>query len=121
MARRYKKFEVTGVPNDLALDTGLTSTENHPKRLIGVMVNVVDQAGNTIEGWIETDKILEAPDYLFDCQTAAGAADAYASTVKTQFLEIDEVMEIGQIFKIGIRCGATNKNLFGAYVYELTT
>ncbi len=121
MARRYKKFAVTGVANDLALDTGLSSTENEPKKLIGVMLNVVDQAGNTIEGWIETNLILEAPDYLFDAQTAAGAADAYASTVKTQFLQIDEVMEVGKIFKIGIRCGATNKDLFGAYVYEITT
>jgi len=113
----YQAFDVVGVINTTTLDAGLYSTTEEPKRIEAVLVDVSTYQGNYIEGWIGNTRVLEIPDYVLNSRLAAGAADAYASTIKMVRVPVELDIPTGQIFKIGVRCGAVANNLDGSYEY----
>ncbi|GAH63500.1 unnamed protein product, partial [marine sediment metagenome] len=49
----YKYFKITGAANTTTYDDGLTSSQEAPKRLKSVLVNVNIHDGNKIQGWLE--------------------------------------------------------------------
>ena len=113
----YKAFTVTGVINVTTLDAGLVSLVDVPVHIAAILITVQDWQGNYIEGWIGNERILEIPDYLIDSNADLGAANFPVSTTKLIRIPVDHDIPAGQIFKIGIRCGATAGNLFGSYEY----
>ncbi|HDY88591.1 MAG TPA: hypothetical protein ENH82_10855 [bacterium] len=115
----YKRFAVVGVVNVTTLDAGLVSLIEVPYHIGAILITVSDWQDNVLEGWIGTERILEIPDYLLD--TDFEAAIAGRSTTKINHIPIDIKIPPGQIFKIGIRCGAAATNIFGAYEYTKTS
>ena len=117
----YQSFTVTGVINVETLDGGLISPVDNPVHLEAVILNTSATEGNRIQGWIGTKKVLEIYDYCIDTQEDAGGTVAPLSSVKIGRLPVDMEIPAGKIFKIGVACGATANNLFGAYEYTETS
>lgn len=113
----YQKFTATGVINTTVLDAGLYSTVEEPKRIDAVLLNISSHIGNTIEGWIGNERVLEVPDYIANTNALGAATLAFASTTKIVRLPIEKDIPPGQIFKIGVKSGAVANNLDGAYEY----
>ena len=115
----YKAFTVTGVANQTELDSGLVSLLEEKKKIRAVLINSSAHEGNVIEGWIGTNRVLECHDYLFDTQEETAGATAPLSQNKISRIPLDKEIPAGQIFKIGINCGATLSTIYGAYEYEI--
>ena len=116
----YKGFNVTGVVNVTTLDGGLVSLVAVPVTIDAIIINTSATEGNVIEGWIGTERVLEIYDYCLDTQEESTATQAPLSATKIGRIPIQIDVPAGQIFKIGVRCGATANNLFGAYEYSRT-
>jgi len=116
---RYKDFAVTGIASDVVLDSGLVSTEIETVRIEAILICVELYAGNHIEGWIGTKKFVDIIDYVFDTFDIAAADTPYPATAKIGRLPIEEDLPAGQSFKIGIRCGLTDTDIYGAYEYKI--
>ena len=117
----YKLFRVNGVANKTEFDTGLISTVEEPKRIRAILINVSAYKDNTIEGWIETNRILEVPDDICNSSSLTGADTFPYSTSKLCRIPVDENVPPGMIFKIAINCGADVTNIDGSYEYEKTS
>ncbi len=113
----YKAFTVTGVINTTTLDAGLVSLVEQPVKVDAVLINCDSHEGNVIEGWIGTERVLEIYDYVLDTQEETAGATAPFSTKKMGRIPINMEISPGQIFKIGVRCGAAANDLYGAYEY----
>ena len=118
--KRTQGFAVTGENTKLKLDTGLESTTDRPKKILGVYITVSQWQGNTIEGYLETDRVVEINDRVIDTYYTPGAANAYCSTRKLNYIPIDFDLPVGKRFQIGVRSGATKNDIEGAYEYEIT-
>lgn len=118
MARRYQKIAVTGVANSLTMDDGLESTEQERIHVLAVHVSTSAVEGNTVEGYVRQTQEIEVPDELLDT-TEADGTNQYRSTGKLRSLPLDRELAVGEKLQVGIRCGGTTSNLFGAYEYEL--
>lgn len=118
MANYAEAFKITGVANNVAEDPGITSSEGDHKYLDKVILNVTGHAGNIIEVWFEREKFYEVYDYSLDTAEASGS-NAYKSVHKLTEIEIDRDIPIGKTINVAIRCGATNKDVYGSYVYHL--
>ncbi len=115
----FKHFSVSGQANQEVLDSGLQSTETEKKRLLSVMVQVSGYSSNKVVGYLEQTKVFELPDSLIDTDADTGSTNNQHSVNRINEIEIGVDMPVGSTFKIGIVCGATAKNLVGAYRYEV--
>lgn len=111
----YKRFAVDGVANQTELDAGLVSLVIEKKHISAILISTTEYQNNVIEGWIGTERILEIPDLMID--TDDGLAQNARSTNKMMRIPIEHDIPEGQIFKIGIRCGAAPTNIRGSYEY----
>lgn len=111
----YKSFSVTGVANVTTFDDGLISSIEEPKIIRAILITVSKYRGNILEGWIETNRILEINDQVLNSLDDSQGVNPIVR------IPIEEVIKPGMIFKIAINCGATPTNIYGAYEYELTT
>lgn len=111
----YKSFSVTGVANKTTFDDGLISSVEEPKKIRAVIITVSKYRSNIVEGWIETNRLLDIYDYVLN------SLDDTTGVNPITRIPIDEIIKPGMIFKIAINCGATPTNIHGAYEYELTT
>jgi hypothetical protein len=116
----YKAFFVTGVANKTIMDSGLVSSIEEPKTIKAILIDVSLYCGNILEGWIETERILEIDDRVLNSSYLTGADQCAVSTSKIVRIPIDEDVKPGMIFKIGINCGAAESNIAGAYEYIRT-
>lgn len=112
----YKGFAVTGVANTTTFDSGLISTVDEPKKIRAIIISVSKWRNNILEGWIETNRILEIRDFVLNTSDDIGGAPA--STNKLLRIPVDEDIKPGSIFKIAINCGSTATDIVGAYEYE---
>jgi hypothetical protein len=119
MKRIYKYFSVTGVANTETLDTGLTSTPEEARKLIGLMIEVSGWAGNKIVVYRDTEKLAELPDYLFHTDASPASTNVQYTTTGERFLPLEHDIKVGDFVKVGISCGATLKIVRGAYIYEV--
>ncbi|MBA7609460.1 hypothetical protein ES703_16651 [subsurface metagenome] len=114
----YKSFRITGEANKTIFDGGLVSTIEEPKRIRAVLINLSAYHNNTIEGWIETTRILEIPDDICNTSDTSLAITGVISTTKLIRIPIEEDIKPGLAFKIAINCGADISHIDGAYEYE---
>lgn len=112
-------FRVTGVVNDIAYDTGLSSTTTEKKRLIGVGLQVTGYAGNDVQGYHERAKVFDIPDTHIDVELAAFNEDESKPGARLNYKEVGLDVPVGETFKAAIKCGATAKDLIGYYDYEI--
>ena len=113
----YKAYNVTGVVNVTTLDDGLVSLVEVPVHVNAVIINCDTHEGNVIEGWIGNKRVVEIYDYNLDTQEESAADTPPFSSVKIGRLPVDLDIPPGQIFKIGVRCGAVANDLYGSYEY----
>ena len=118
--RNYEAFTITGVANDTAWDPGLTGTEVRPKKLIALILFVTGQVGNLIQLDVERKTRLTLYDYHIDTDEQNADANTPKAVNKLSWIDIDVELPAGRTAMVGIACGATAKNVFGAYVYEAT-
>ncbi len=116
---RYQDFTAVGVATKAKFDGGLVSTEVEPKRIEAILICVEKYAANHIEGWIGSNKIMDLYDYVLDTFDSAAAGTTYPSGTKMGRVPIGEDIPVGQTFKIGIRCGGTDTDIYGAYQYTI--
>ena len=116
--RKYQAFTITGVANDTAWDGGLKGTEAEPKKLIALILFVTGQAGNIVKLDVERKTHMTLYDYHIDTDEQNADANTPKSVSKLSRIDIDVDLPAGKTAQVGIACGATNKNLFGSYVYE---
>ncbi|MQY80506.1 MAG: hypothetical protein GH151_15195 [Bacteroidetes bacterium] len=114
----YKSFHVTGEANKTVFDDGLTSTIDEPKRIRAIIISVTTYNNNTIEAWIETNRILQIPDVCCATHDYLVAASYFRPTDKMFRIPIDEDIKPGIAFKIAINCGAVTTSIDGSYEYE---
>ncbi|MBA7713694.1 hypothetical protein ES703_122701 [subsurface metagenome] len=114
----YKLFRVTGQANKTIFDPGLVSTVEEPKRIRAILINVTAYHASTIEGWIETNRILEIPDDICNTSDTSAAITGVISQTKLIRIPIDETIPQGQIFKIAINCSTDIVSIDGSYEYE---
>lgn len=118
MAKYAKAFKITGLANLAVEDAGIKSSEGDHKHLEKIILSVTGQAGNVIEVWFEREKFFEIYDYSLDTSEASGT-NMYKSTAKLREIEIDRDIPVGKTIQAVIRCGASNKDVYGSYVYRL--
>ena len=116
--RNYEAFTITGVANQTIWHAGLTGTEAEPKKLIALILFVTGQIGNLIQLDVERTTRLTLYDYHVDTDEQNADANTPKSVTKLSWVDIDVDLPPGKTAKVGIACGATAKNVFGAYVYE---
>jgi len=114
----YKLFRVTGEANKTIFDDGLVSTIEEPKKIRAILITVSTYNNNTIEGWIETNRILEIPDECCSTKDFTTTATYYPPTTKIIRIPIDEEIKPGMAFKIAINSGASPTSINGSYEYE---
>ncbi|KKM76705.1 hypothetical protein LCGC14_1377390 [marine sediment metagenome] len=111
----YKRFSVGGVANVTTLDAGLVSLVEEKVHIDAIFIMTNVWADNVIEGWIGNERVLELTDFIIITN------DDLVTNPRTttQLIEIPINLDIpaGQIFKIGIRCGAAASNILGSYNY----
>lgn len=117
----YKLFRVTGEANKTIFDDGLISTTEEPKRIRAIIINVNTYNNNSIEGWIETTRILAIPDDCLCTIDTTNTATYYRPTNKMFRIPIEEDLKVGRTFKIAVNSGAAPTNIDGSYEYEHTT
>lgn len=117
----YKLFRITGEANKTIFDSGLISTVAEPKTIKAILINVSAYHTNTIQGWIETNRILEIPDDLCNTSDTSLAITAVISSNKLLRIPVDENIPPGMIFKIAIKCGVDVTSINGSYEYEPTS
>ena len=114
----YQSFKVEGVENKEELDDGLVSLVEVPRKIKAIIINTSAHEGNMVQGWIGSKKVLEVYDYPLDTQEATETDLGPFSTSKVVRLPVDLDIPPGQIFKVGISCGTTASDIYGAYEYE---
>lgn len=114
----YKLFRVTGESNKTIFDSGLISTVDEPKKINAVLINVSAYHAATIEGWIETNRILEIPDDICNTSDTSLAVTGVIASNKLIRIPINEIIPPGRIFKIAIRCSTDVTSIDGSYEYE---
>ena len=117
----FQLFRVTGVPNTVAYDGGLKSTETEKKKLIAVHLELEKYANaddNEIQGWHERSKIFEFPEKMFNTELPT-AVVAVNTRAKMDKIPVDLDIPTGEAFKIAIKCAATDVDIRGAYEYEI--
>jgi len=119
MGKYYKSFSIDGVANKTVDDVGIVSTETEKKKIIALILTVSAYVDNIILGMLERDEILSLPDRVCDTYGSTASTNTQLATTKTTTFEINEEIEMGQTFKVAIKCGGTPSNLRGAYIYEV--
>ena len=117
--KRYQSFTITGEANKTKWDAGLKGTDAEPKKLLGLLLFVTGQAGNQILLDRERKRLMSLYDYHIDTDEQNTDANTPKSVNKLVWIDIEADVPAGVIVMVGVACGATNKNVFGSYVYEL--
>ena len=112
---------ITGVASDITYDLGLTSTATEKKRLLYVGLQVSGYAGNEVQGYHERAKVFGIRDTLVDTEDPTFDTNKAKPGARINVVEVGLDIPIGEVFKAAIQCGATAKNLYGFYAYELIT
>jgi len=118
MSLRTQSLTAVGVANSTVLDGGITSTAQEKIRVVGFYITSDEQAGNIIEGWISQTRFQQIYDYNIDTIEASGT-NQYLSVSKVGYLKVDKELREGETFQVGVNCGGTATDIFGAYEFEV--
>jgi len=112
-------FRITGAANQIAYDTGVSSTETEKKRLLYLGVQLTGYADNDVQGYHERTKVFDIPDTLIDVELTTFNENESKPGPRITQVEVGLDIPVGETFKAAIKCGATAKNFRGFYAYEL--
>jgi len=114
----YQELTVAGAINVTTLDAGVIAKKDTPLIIRAVLIDLDTHEGNVIEGWIGTERVLAIYDYVLSTREEAVGFTAL-NTNRIVRLPVEQRIEPGEIFKIGVRCGGVANDIFGAYEYEI--
>jgi len=114
-------FKITGVTNKITPADPIISTEVEKKRLLYIKAILNGQADNFIQVYHETSLVSEIPDRLIDVENDTWNTNLAKPGARVNEIEIGFDIPTGQKVQVALKCGATNKDLYGYYAYELIT
>lgn len=114
-----KSFKVVGVTNTTTFDSGLASSQEAPKRLKSVIINVTKHTEQNIQGWLEREKVFEISAFCLDTQELGNTNKHPKTMNKLNEIPVGLDMPVGTTFKVAVECGTTKIDLYGAYRYEI--
>jgi len=117
--RQYIKIEAASKTNDIIYDAGLISTPAEKKRLLSVSAVLSGHADNQLQGYHEKAKIFDIPDRLIDVETDLFTYAYPKPGARINEIEVGIDLAPGEVFKLAIKVGATGKDVYGTYNYEL--
>ena len=119
--RQYIKIPAASLTNDIVYDDGLKSTPAEKKRLLSISVILSGHADNQLQGYHEQAKAFDIPDRLIDVETDAFTYAYPKPGARLNEIEVGLDLAVGEVFKLAIKVGATGKDVYGTYNYELIT
>lgn len=119
MSLRYQAFTISGGANVSTYDTGIESNQAEPKKLIALLVHLSGYAANFVQLWKENQKIADVYDYHFVTEANDGDTSTPYATNRLTKIDLEIDIPLGERVKACLKCGATTKNLFGCYVYQV--
>lgn len=118
MARYYKTVTVSGVANEEALETLITSTIVEPVHVLKIYpyeTTSTRQGDAMIRLYIEREKIAEFPIYMFQMSLDNKAY------VNVPTIELDHDIPEGQSLIAGVVSGSTASDITFIIEYEIRT
>lgn len=112
-------FRVIGVANEIAYDTGLSSTQTEKKRLLYIAVLVNEYKDNELQGYHERAKVFGIPDRLLDFESDSLNTNVSKPGSRINIIEVGLDIPVGETFKVAIKSGAVKTDVHGFYAYEL--
>lgn len=112
-------FHIVGVANKITPDKGITSTAAEPKTIKSVSLLVTGYADNEIHGIHEKATPIKIPDRLIDVEVDAYNENEAKPGARISEIEVGLELPEGETFKMAIQCGATVKDVWGTYNYEI--
>lgn len=116
----FQKCNITGVINTTVYADGLESSQENPKRLLSILVQVDAYQGNDVQGWWEREKTFELDDKLIDSPEEGSSNVHSKSFNRVNEIEVGHDLPAGTTFKLALKCGGTANNITAAYRYEIT-
>jgi len=117
--RQYIKIPAASLTNDIIYDDGLKSTPTEKKRLLSISVVLSGYADNQLQGYHEKAKVFDIPDRLIDVETDAFTYAYPKPGARLNEIEVGIELATGEVFKLALKVGATGKDVYGTYNYEL--
>jgi hypothetical protein len=114
-----QRFKITGVENKITPADPITSTEAEKKRLLYIKLILSGIADNDIQIYHENTVVSEIPDRLLDYENLADVANQAKPGARVNELEVGFDIPVGHKVLAAIKCGATKKDVYGYYAYEL--
>ncbi|MBA7630570.1 hypothetical protein ES703_38093 [subsurface metagenome] len=115
----FKYFTKTAVINTTTHADGLTSSQEAPKRLKSILINITTHSGDRIQGWFEREKVFDIPDYCVDTQAVTATDVQPLSMNKINEIPVGVDMPVGSTFTVAVECGGVESTIHGAYRYEI--
>lgn len=107
--RYYETFLVTGVVNSEVISKSFIAPENEHRYVEGVYLNVSARAGNTIDLYLEREKIAELTDYML----------ALPGEDTETFWPLNLDLPVGLSLTVSVVSGGTASNLRAIYRYTV--
>jgi len=114
-------FKITGVANKITEGDPIVSTPAEKKRLLYIKAILNGQADNLLQFYHENTVVAEIYDRLIDVENDTWNTNLAKPGVRENEWEIGFEIPIGEKFQVAIKCGSTNKDVYGYYAYELIT
>jgi len=112
-------FKITGVANKITPADAIVSTTAEKKRLLYVKAILNGLADNVLQFYHENTVVGEVYDRLIDMEFDTWNTNYAKPGVRENEFEIGFDIPVGEKFLAAIKCGATAKDVYGYYAYEL--
>jgi len=112
-------FKITGVSNKITPADAIVSTTAEKKRLLYIKLLLSGQADNYILFYHENTQVSEIPDRLIDVEVDTYNTNLAKPGARENEFEVNFEIPVGEKYLAAIKCGATAKDVYGYYAYEL--
>jgi len=117
----FQALQASATDGTTKYDGGLASTQENPKRLLSVLVQVTELplVSSMLQIWYETEKVAELPLNLINSPDASGQVEPYGKNLLNE-VEVGFDIPVGATVKAAVKAVGGTQTLIGAYRYEVT-
>jgi hypothetical protein len=117
----FQAFDTEAADGVTEYDDGLRSTNENPKTLLSVLVQVKELPleDSMLQLWYEQEKISEIPLFLINSPAASGVTEPFAKNMLNE-VEVGFAIPIGAVVKVASKAVGGTQTIRGAYRYEIT-
>lgn len=118
----FQALSASAGAGETTFDDGLRSTQENPKTLLSILVQVAELplVSSMLQIWYEQEKISELPLNLIDSPYAGGHNYPYSKN-RLNEIEVGFAVPIGAVIKVASKAVGGTQTIIGAYRYEITT